>query len=167
MTSARRGIGDPMSCGRARTMVAELLRAIELSRSGTDLSSKEMPRVASVLVALLVAFSPILGETCVLRCHHDVACHRASSQPPAAPCHQSASAPSATLVPTNTCDALPFSAPALRPGDAGGASVRAPAAPATIVATVPGSAVSVSSFEVVPPGHATRASRVTPTPLRL
>jgi hypothetical protein len=129
-----------------------------------------MSRVASVMVALLVAFSPILGETCVLRCHHDVACHRTSSSRPAdAPCHQPASAPSATMAPIDgSCDELPFSTPALRPADAG-TSLRALAAPAHIAANSAGIAIAtVSSIDVVlPPGHETRAPRVSSTPLRL
>jgi hypothetical protein len=129
-----------------------------------------MSRVASVIVALLLVFSPILGDACVLRCHHQVACHRAAGAPATtAPCHKSASAPSATVTPIGgTCDELPFSAPALRPIDAG-ASVRALSVPAAIVANAASVAIPPVSMTAVtlPPGNQTLALRISSIPLRL
>jgi hypothetical protein len=95
-----------------------------------------MCRIAPVVVALLMALSPILGEGCVLRCHHEAACHRTSSTPVSGPCHQSASAPRATMASTGgSCFDLPSSTPAVRPNQ-GGASARAGIAVATVVANV-------------------------------
>jgi hypothetical protein len=95
-----------------------------------------MRRVAPVVIALLMALSPILGEGCVLRCHHEVACHQTSTPagPVSVPCHQSASAPPATMASTGSvCFDLPSSTPAVRP-NASGASARAGIAVATVVA---------------------------------
>jgi hypothetical protein len=108
-----------------------------------------MSRAASVVTALLMALSPILGESCVLHCHHEVACHRTStSGPVSAPCHQSASASRATMASTGgACFDLPSSTPAVRPND-GGASARAGIAVATIVAN--GLSVTIAAVNVTP-----------------
>jgi hypothetical protein len=130
---------------------------------------KKMFRVASAIVALLVACSPIFGETCVLRCQHDIACHRQLTSPAAkAPCHDSSATAAATIAAVRgTCDELPLLAPALRPSDAG-ASGRALAAPAALSATAAAITIpAVSTTPIVPQGHEARAPRITRTPLRL
>jgi hypothetical protein len=112
----------------------------------SELSSRHMSRVASLMVALIVALLPLLGETCVLRCHHAVACHRQAGSPPAeARCHQSASTPDAIVAPTGrSCDERPFSVPALRPSDAG-AAMRALAVPAAAVTNAVSVAIATES----------------------
>jgi hypothetical protein len=129
-----------------------------------------MSRVASIVIALLTALSPILGESCLLRCHHEVACHRTSTSGPVSlHCHKAASAPRTTMASTGgACFDLPSSAPAVRPNDSG-ASARAGLAVATVTDNVPRLRIAALSVTVVSSSldAAGGPPRTGPIPLRV
>lgn len=158
----------PSDCSIIRCWRVDGSRAAGASR--VALSSIQMARLASSIVALLVAVSPILGQTCVLRCHRDVACHRAVGSTDAeASCHHSARAPIRSIMPAGgACESVPSSLPALGPASAD-ASARALGAPAVAVATTDVVALPAATTIgfAAPPGTRVPTSLPTPIPLRL